>query len=130
MVNTQQGFTTVELIVTLAVGVLFLMSGYQLYGAISLRSGEARSMSEASNIGYEVLRQEGAYKDVSVACSATASSHDSTSITDRTSPTLSNLEITILRCKPISSLPVVRTTVVVKYGLPQREVVHATYVSS
>ena len=50
MANAQQqtsvkhasGFTVVELMITLIIAGIFLMSGYQLYGAVLVRNTEAR----------------------------------------------------------------------------------------
>lgn len=71
MKRSEAGFTVVELLVSLVVGSLLLISGYQLYGVVSTVVGEARQMSQASNIGYEVLRREGGvYQDLSEPCHA------------------------------------------------------------
>lgn len=125
---TKGGFTAVELLVTLSVGVLFLISGYQLYGAVNTRSGNAREMAEASNIGYDVLRKEGSVYHSASGCG----SPSSTEVT-RTSPNLQNLNITLLRCQPSADTSdLIQVTVKVRYGndSPQREVIHAVYVTN
>lgn len=124
----RNGFTAVELMVTLFVAVLFILSGYQLYGAVTLRSANSREMSEASNVGYEVLRKEGSvYKPTSNSCAAPSEE----AITNRTGLKIPNPSIRILRCKPIQGSSLIQVTVSVKYGQlgTQREVLHATYVS-
>lgn len=122
----QKGFTTVEIMITLFVGALFLISGYQLFAVINSSASRTREMAEASNIGYSVLRKEGAVSSSTTApCSA--SSHPTTTAV-RDAPTLQNLNISIKRCSPFSGSDITRVTVIVKYGNPQREVVHATYV--
>lgn len=120
-----RGLTTVELMVTLFVGALFIISGYQLYGAISMRASDSREMAEASNIGYEVLRKEGTYQSVSSPCSSPIQQN-----IPRTSPQLPGIEVVLSRCKPIASSSLIRVMVVVKYGsAPKKEVAHATYVA-
>ncbi|MDN5819811.1 MAG: prepilin-type N-terminal cleavage/methylation domain-containing protein [bacterium] len=51
-----QGFTAVELLITLFVAALFITSGYQLYAITTADSADIRERSLASNIGYKFLR--------------------------------------------------------------------------
>ena len=51
-----RGFTAVELIVAVVVGVLLLASGYQLYTTTLRNAGEAQMRSRASSAAYEILR--------------------------------------------------------------------------
>lgn len=53
----EQGFTAVELIVALIVGVLLLGSAYQLYTTVTINAGDASRRSQASNAAYALLRQ-------------------------------------------------------------------------
>lgn len=119
------GFTTVELMVTLFVAVLFILTGYQLYGAINLNTNNTRAMAEASNIAYDVLRNEGSvYQSTTALCTSPAID---TSVTRDSK--IQNMSIEVARCSPplsISNITIV--TVTVKYGDPQKEVKHATYV--
>ena len=55
--SSQQGFSAVELLITLFVAVAFIATGYQLYSTIVKDGGEARFRARASNLGYETLRQ-------------------------------------------------------------------------
>lgn len=127
------GFTTVELLVTLFVASLFVLSGYQFYGAVSSRTVAARSMAEASNIGHEVLAKAGEYRTITVLCTAAASTHSTTNINlsslGITSTTLPDATARVLRCKPSSSSPIIRVTAIVGYGSPVKEVAHAKYVA-
>lgn len=119
--SEQAGFTIVELLVTLLVGAVLLMSGYQLYGVVTDRAGEARRMSEASNIGYEVLRREGSvYTAVTDSCS----NPERTPIS-RPGGTLPNTRIVLERCRPYADLDLIKVSVIVTYGTPERKVVHA-----
>ena len=53
----QQGFTAVELLVTLFVATMFMAASYQLYSIIVKDSGDIRARSKASNIAYAELRK-------------------------------------------------------------------------
>ncbi len=54
--NAEQGFTAVELVVALIVGVLLLGSAYQLYATIVSTSGDTQRRALASNAAYALLR--------------------------------------------------------------------------
>ena len=53
----QRGFTAVELLVAIVVGVLLLSSAYQLYGVVLSNSGATQLKARASNLAYDLLRQ-------------------------------------------------------------------------
>lgn len=53
----QQGFTAVELLITLFVAVAFLTAGYQLYSVVIKDGGDTRAESTASNVAYDYVRQ-------------------------------------------------------------------------
>lgn len=57
MTRNQQGFTAVELLVALVVGVLLLLSAYQLHSSVIHSATDAQSLSQASNVAYDILRQ-------------------------------------------------------------------------
>jgi len=67
---TTNGFTTVELLVTLFVAVAFLMSGYQLYSMIINDGGEVRARAKASNVAYKYLQQKQLQVLASTNCNA------------------------------------------------------------
>lgn len=52
----QEGFTAVELIVALIVGVLLLGSAYQLYATVVNDAGDTQRRALASNTAYTLLR--------------------------------------------------------------------------
>ncbi len=125
--KVRSGLTTVELIVTLFVAALFIISGYQLFGAVNLRAGNTREMSEASNIAYKILRSDGStYVATSNACTSPTSTTATVGASTLPSPTAK-----ILRCRPNSASSMIRVTVEVEYGnnTPKRKVVHAIYVT-
>ena len=123
----QSGLTTVELIVTLFVAALFIVSGYQLYNAINLRSANVRESSEASNIAYQILRSEGSRY---VVTTNTCSNPSIQSVTPSPS-TLPDPSGRILRCKPDSTSNLILVTVEIDYGsyTPKRKVSHATLIA-
>lgn len=133
----QQGLTTVELVVTLFVAAMMVISGSQLYNAVTNRSANSRMMAEASNIGYETLRKLGSASTTTTLC--TASSHPTQAVEPAdigiSETRLPNLGIEISRCLPLTGVAtsvrdkVMRVTVKVTYATPAREVVHATYVT-
>ena len=126
----QEGLTTAELVVTLFVAALFILSGYQFYNAVSLHAANAREMAEASNIAYKILRSDGSQHMPSVTAVCTSSPH----ITNVTleANTLPSPTARILRCRPNAGSTLLRVTVEVEYGsnTPKRKVVHATYISA
>ncbi|MDO4773639.1 MAG: type II secretion system protein [Candidatus Saccharibacteria bacterium] len=121
-----KGFTIVELMITLGIAGIFLLSGFQLYQVVQLRNTEAREMSEAGNVGYGVLRKEAqnhtAYLPV---CS---SSDPYPSIVSRTTTLPKPVRIEVRHCLPFTDAKVVKATVTVKYGQKGDSVVHATYI--
>lgn len=55
--SSESGFTTVELLITLFIGALFIMTGYQLYTVVIKDGANARIAAKAANIAYEYLAQ-------------------------------------------------------------------------
>lgn len=117
-----KGFTTVELMATLIVASLFLISGYQLFSAVSYQSGQARNMGEASNIGYRILRQQ-TYSSVTNSCSSPLTQNIPAPVGELPNP----VTITVEKCKPFADSSLIKITVVVEYGARGGRVVHATY---
>lgn len=52
----QEGFTAVELLITLFIAAVFLFAGYQLYTQVNKESADADKTAKVSNVGYELLR--------------------------------------------------------------------------
>lgn len=120
------GFTTVELMVTLFVAVLFILSGFQLYDMVNSRSSVVRETAEANGVAYEVLRKEGSeYRAITNSCDSPV-----TESVARSGLKISNLSIKLNRCKPYPDSQMIQVTAVVKFGDPQREVAHAAYVAN
>lgn len=54
---SEQGFTAVELLITLFVAAAFLIAGYQLFNVVIKDGGEARTQAVAANTAYEYMRR-------------------------------------------------------------------------
>lgn len=129
MINRWQqaeGFSAVELLITLFVAVAFLGTGYQLYSVIINDGGEARAQARASNIAYDNLRRYS--PQATSPCSL---------VTPTPTPTipansgLSNASISVtLTCPYTTTVAVTKVQAVVRYGTPQKEVTHAIYITN
>lgn len=53
----QQGFSAVELLITLFIGVIFLLAGYQLYIFVTTNAAATYRQSKASSQGYQLVRR-------------------------------------------------------------------------
>lgn len=56
----QNGFTAVELLITLFIASIFLFSGYQLYTQVTSDGRDADKMARVSNIVYEKVQKKAA----------------------------------------------------------------------
>lgn len=110
--NLEQGFTAVELIIALIVGVLLLGSAYQLYTTIVTDAGDAQRKSQAGNIAYALLRQ---YQDdagfVGDPCSS-----NSAIPTVPTSANLPGATATVVTTCPVANADLNLITVTVEYN--------------
>ncbi len=79
--RTDSGFTAVELLVSIMVGVLLLTASYQLYSLALSSSGEAQRRTQAGMAAYELLRSR--QPSITAPCAA--------STTTPTVPTSANL---------------------------------------
>ena len=119
------GFTAVELLVTLVVALLFIITFYQLYTVAVTDSNDARYRATASNIAYTTLRDMGS--KITRPCSA-LSPAPLTPIPTNTLPT-PNSQVIQITCPYGVGSDVSRISVTVKYGSPEQEVVHVIYKS-
>lgn len=119
------GFTAVELLVTLVVALLFIITFYQLYTVAVTDSNDARYRAAAGNIAYTALRDTGS--KITRPCSA-LSPAPSTPIPPNTLPTPNSQTISIT-CPYGTGSDVSRISVTVKYGTPEQEVIHVIYKS-
>ena len=121
----QEGFSAVELLITLFIAATFIAAGYQLFSVITKTSADARQQARASNIAYDYLRR---YSDqVVIPCAQVAPSPSPTIPADSKLPSAS---ITAsITCPYGNGTPVAKVSVSVKYGNPQVEVAHAIFIS-
>lgn len=57
-VRRRQGFTAVELLIAIIIGVTMISASYQLYSVGLSSSGDAQRRTKASNVAYDILRQQ------------------------------------------------------------------------
>lgn len=127
MINTpsQSGFSTVELLITLFIAVAFVTTGYQLYTLVISDSGSSRLQSRADNAAYNLLRQYSsqATKPCSV---VTPTPTPAISPSDN----LPNASVTVtFSCPYGTSSAISKIEVTLLYNTPQKEIVHALYVT-
>ena len=118
----QQGFTVVEVLVTLIIAAVFLLAGYQAYSLVLDESSETRSEAVASNFGYEMLRKRQAA--TSSPCSAGTSSISIPSTLSLPAPVTASA---VTSCPFGSASATSLVTVTVHYGAPAQKVSHAIY---
>lgn len=118
--SNEAGFSAAELLITLFIGVAFIIAGYQLYSVVINDSAEVRLHSTANNIAYHHLRVASA--NVDPTCST--SGPTTTTITDDYLPPTSQLTIT-RTCPFGTSSAISKVVTRVTYG--SEEVSHAAY---
>jgi len=121
--KNENGFTAIELLITLIIGMMLLFSAYQLYSVVLQSSKDTTQRANASSLAYELLR-DNSY--------LATNSCTSVSIPSVTIPTTANLPSTAtasvqLSCagSTISNLTLITATVTYGTG---KTVVHATYI--
>lgn len=121
----EQGFSAVELLITFFIAAAFVGVGYQLYTIVVKEGSDSRLQSRASNVAYKNLRRYAA--QVTAPC---------TTVSPSPIPTigandgLGNATIAVaITCPFGTGSTTSKVTVTIKYGAPQKEVVHALYAS-
>lgn len=75
-ISREQGFSAVELLITLFIGALFLISGIQIYGFIFSNGTESGQTAKASNLAYEMLQEfKASYETESGNCETSTDSN-------------------------------------------------------
>lgn len=121
--KNSNGFTAVELLVTLFIAVIFLIAGYTLYVTIIRDSGGALQQSRASNLAYDYMRRYAA--NATAPCTAsTPLSNAAPTASDSNPP---NARLTVVVSCPDSSRPSLSlVTVTITYGTGEA-LTHAIY---
>jgi Tfp pilus assembly protein PilV len=123
--RSTQGFSAVELLITLFIATAFVATGYQLYSVVIRDSENAREQAQASNIAYNALRQY-----------SPQATNPCTAVTPTPTPSipsgsnLPNPSISVtITCPYGTSIGITKVTATVSYGNPQVGVVHALFVN-
>ena len=124
MIHRAKGFTAVELLVAMVIGVLLLGSAYQLYTAVVRDSGAAQQRAVANTYAYTLLRQtqknSNAIRPLCVASSSTPAIPASVGISSQSTATVA------VDCPFGTSSAMSRITVTITYFTPtQGSVVRA-----
>ncbi len=126
--KSSQGFTVVELLITLIVGMLLLVSVHQFYSYILNDSTEARTRAVASNLAYQYLREHAG--TITGKCADATSTINKAYADFPNSPALpqpSSAQI-VIKCPTNATNDVSLITTSVTYGNPSTTISHATYV--
>jgi prepilin-type N-terminal cleavage/methylation domain-containing protein len=118
------GFTIVEVLVTLFVAALFLVTGYQLYNVIIRNGDESRALTYANNVTYNYLQQ---YKG-----SATDPCTEQTLLNNQSINVTGLSVVTVsatISCPYGTSSSISKVLITLKYNAPQQVVNNATFVS-
>ena len=120
----QEGFTAVELLVTLFIAAAFLIAGYQLFSVVVRDGGATRAEAKAANVAYDYLRK--------YAPSAT-NPCSSVTLENNTAITVEGLVDTRITVTAACANSVTNTLskleATVTYNNPQETVRYATYVN-
>lgn len=119
----QLGFSAVELLITLFIASIFLITGFQLYALVISDGGETLALNRAGNKANEYLQQ---YK-----ASATKPCTTQNPITNQsvTVTGLSNVTYSVaISCPYAATTSLSKVLVTLKYGTPQKVISNATYV--
>ncbi len=118
----QQGFTAVELLITLFVAAAFLIAGYQLFNVVIKDGGQARAESRAANVAYDYLRRYSA--NATDPCTPLTPLTNSPLSIDG----LSNATISIVITCPSSSTPKLsEVEATITFNSPQQTVRYSTF---
>ena len=111
MRQASYGFTAIELLVSIVVGVLLLGSGYQLYMVVSKDSGDAQRQSRANAAASDLMRQ--GENRVAKTCTTQASL---TGLAQPTYADLPNMSTNVsITCPYPANLNISRVTVTLEY---------------
>lgn len=112
--QSQQGFSAVELLISLFIAAAFIGTGFQLFSVVTKDSNDARMRSKASNVAQENLRRYSG--SVGTTCSPPPASATPTAPSDLPQGSIS----VSFSCPFGNNSQVTRIAVVVSYGQPQQ----------
>jgi Tfp pilus assembly protein PilV len=125
-IDTQAGFSAVELLISMFIAVAFIAAGYQLYSVIVKDGSDARLQARASAIAYENLR---AYSpNATSPCTVSTPTAPTIPATGPNGLPSATMYIN-LTCPYGTSDLTTKVSVRITYGSPQKEVTHALFVT-
>lgn len=124
-IQFQNGFTAVEVLITLFVAAIFLIAGYQLFNVVIRDGGDARAESRAGNIAYTYMRK---YSNAATNPCTPQTPVSNTAVTENTDG-LTNAKVSIVITCPQSDAPTVsKVEAIITYNDPQKTTRFSTFV--
>lgn len=127
--NTQQGFSAIELMISLFIAVAFIATGYQLYSVIIKDSAAANQRTIASNIAYSHLRQLTDATTGPCVSGYTFTPAPALTVAEKAQLPESAVMTPSVTCPFGTTSSVWNVKVAITYGSPIQEVAHALYIS-
>lgn len=128
---TQEGFTAVELLITLFIAATFLFAGYQLYIQVTRDGKIAGTTAKISNLAYEKMRSNVTTVSADYPGGCVSASQSTTTSTQEV-PGVGNVSfVTTISCPygtaTAADLFLVRVKATYTLYNEQKELEHATY---
>lgn len=120
----EKGFTAIELLITLIVGMMLLFSAYQLYTVVLQSSKDASWRGNASSLAYELLR-DNSYLATFPCTSPTVSGITIPATANLPAGTTASVQLSCVTGNTTLNLTQITATVTYATG---KSVVHATYI--
>ncbi|MGB4420410.1 MAG: prepilin-type N-terminal cleavage/methylation domain-containing protein [Candidatus Saccharimonadales bacterium] len=125
LIDKHQGFSAVELLITLFIAATFLVAGFQLYSTIIKDSGSIRLTVRASNVAYNYLQKtKSDVTKITNPCSP-YNFPSETPIIDGLSNVIVNIAIT---CPYTSASSLSKITVTIDYNGADQPVVQSLFI--
>lgn len=122
------GFTAIELLVTLFVAALALASGYQLYAAVINQDSKTRLEAETGLLAHSEVKKHNS--SATTPCTPqTLKSNTLVNITESSAGAVTGRMTVLLDCPNLSLPNLSRVTVKITYGTPAKTVTHASYIT-
>ncbi len=124
--NDASGFTVVEVLISLFIAGILLAGAYQVYSVVISSTREARERAVASGYAHEVLQYAKSYLPATSCSPVSSTTIPSSWVTMPSTINVSSRSYTVT-CPYGTSNSISTIHVSIKYGSPEREVVHAAY---
>jgi len=128
--RSDNGFSAIELIVTLFIAVLFLFMGYTLFGTIVASGSQNRHRAQADNVAFDYLRR---YESTVGNTCAASTPVNNVALTGASAVDLGTPAVTVAITCPnptLTALSLVKVTVTYQEGGGQRNVYHEVFASA